>query len=114
MNILKTSKELTVRERYKLTMDPGVKKMKNAIGSRVDVAAYCIYADEDKDGKPQEILSIMTPEGEVFATNSPTFKRDFEKMVDVFTDGGETLDAIKVISGESKNGREFITCTLAD
>lgn len=114
MKIINVSKELNVKERYKLTMDPAVQKMKSAVGSRIDIAAYALYEDEDKDGNPQEILSILTPEGETFATNSPTFKRDFFKMVDVFGEAGETLEAVAVISGNSKNGREFITCTLAD
>lgn len=53
----------------------------------------------------------MTPEGEVFGTNSATFIDDFEKMAALFGPGG--VDAIEVVSGTSKAGREFITCAYA-
>ncbi len=113
MNIIKTSKELNVRERYAMTMSPAMQKMRNCVDQRLDVAAWCLYTDTDSDGKEQTILSILTPEGEVFATNSPTFQRDFENIVEIFADADEDFDAINIISGTSKAGREFITCTLA-
>jgi hypothetical protein len=60
--------------------------------------------------RTKTILSIVTPENEVFATNSPTFKEDFLKMQEMFADCGEEVHSVKVISGTSKAGREFITC----
>ena len=62
----------------------------------------------------QEVLAIMTPDGEIFATNSPTFKEDFFQMQELFQDMGETVHAISVISGISKAGREFISCAYED
>lgn len=110
MIIIKTSKELTKRESYKLTMDPAIKKMKDFIGVQIDVAAYCLYKDmNDKDGKEVEVLSIMDKDGGVCATNSDTFKRDFQNIADLM-DGEDYT--IEIISGQSKAGREFITCTL--
>ena len=113
MNITRTSKELTAQERYFLTMAPSVQKMKDAISQEIEVAAFCVYEDTNSKGEEQTILSIATPENEVFATNSPTFMEDFLKMYDMFTDCGETITKVKVISGESKAGREFITCVYA-
>ena len=43
--------------------------------------------------------------------NSATFIDDFEKMAALFGPGG--VDAIEVVSGTSKAGREFITCAYA-
>ena len=114
MKIVKSSKDLSTSETYKMTMDAGIQKMREAVGSRLDIAAYCKYEDENKDGDTQTILSVMTDDGEVFATNSPTFIREFDRMVDLFKASGEDLRAIKVITGTSKAGREFITLTLAD
>lgn len=113
MNITRTSKELTAQERYFLTMAPSVQKMKDAISQEIEVAAFCVYEDTNSKGEEQTILSIATPENEVFATNSPTFIEDFLKMYDMFTDCGETITKVEVISGESKAGREFITCVYA-
>ena len=114
MEILKTSGELTAKERYFLTMAPTVQKMKDAISQRIEIANWCVYSDVNSKGEFQEILAIATPENEVFATNSKTFMDDFEKMNAVFAECGEPVKAIVVTSGTSKAGREFITCVYAD
>jgi radical SAM superfamily enzyme with C-terminal helix-hairpin-helix motif len=113
MEIIKTSKELSAQERYFLTMAPTVQKMKDAVSQRIEVASWCLYKDTNSKGEEQTILSIGTPEGDVFATNSPTFKEDFIKMQNLFADAGEAVKAIKVVNGTSKNNREFITCVFA-
>lgn len=110
MEILKTSKELTAQERYHLTMSPAVQKMKDAVSQVIEVKAYCLYKDINSKDEEQTILSIVTPENEVFATNSPTFIEDFQKMQAMFAECGEEVHAVKVMTGTSKAGREFITC----
>lgn len=114
MKITRTSKELTVKEKYMLTKAPTVQRMKNCVGQRIEIDAYAFYTDVNKDGEETEILSVLTPEGEVFATNSPTFKKDFLDMVDMFADSGEEIKAVRVVGGKSKAGRDFITCVYAD
>lgn len=110
MNIIKSTENLSPVDLYKLTMNPNAGKMKNAAGQRLEVASYALYEDVDKKtGELQQILAIQTPEGEVFATNSPTFIEEFVKMVDFFAGFGMVVDAIKVVSGVSKGGREFIS-----
>jgi hypothetical protein len=113
MTILKMSKDLSAKERYFLTQAPGVQKMKDAVSQEIEFIAWCLYLDVNSKGEEQEILSMVTPEGEVFATNSSTFKEDFQKMLDIFIDAGEYVNRIKVISGKSKADREFITCVYA-
>ena len=115
MKITDSSENLTPKEIYSLTMSPKTKKMKDAIGSRIEIAAWASYDDVNKkSGEVQEVLAIMTPEGEIFATNSPTFKDDFFQMQGLFRDMGEAVHAISVISGTSKAGREFISCAYED
>lgn len=113
MTILKLFPEnATKAQRYALTMSPKMRNMKELKGTVLDVKAWCKY--EDIDAKTEElrpILSIMTPEGEVFGTNSPTFIDDWEKMTGLFGDDG--VEAVEVICGTSKAGREFITCAYA-
>ena len=107
--IIKSNKELTKRESYKLTLDPAIKRMKDLIGVQIDVSAYCLYTDTNKDGEEVEVLSIMDKDGGVCATNSATFKKDFMNIADLMDDEEYTIE---VISGQSKAGRDFITCTL--
>lgn len=109
VKIVETSKAITRAEEYNLTLAPSIQKMADQESQVIEVAVWCLYEDEDKEGKTQALLSIMTPEGEVFATNSPTFKEDFNNMLDFF--GDEGVHSIKVISGTSKAGRTFITCS---
>lgn len=110
MTITKISKELNKKELYKMTMDAGIKKMKDYVGSIIDVYAYCIYTDfNSKDNKEVEVLSVMDTDGSVFATNSATFKKDFLNIATLME--GEEF-SVGVTSGTSKAGREFITCTL--
>lgn len=114
MNIVKASKELTAKEGYFLTMAPTVQKMKDQVSQRIEIAMWCVYEDKNAKGEDTTILSIATPENEIFATNSKTFMEDFEKMNDVFENAGEKVKAITVVSGTSKSDREFITCVYAD
>lgn len=110
MKIVKTSKALTPQEIYFLTMAPTVQKMSDAESQIIEVDSWAVYEDENSKGETQTILAIKTPENEVFATNSKTFKEDFVKMNELFNSMDETVHAIKVTSGMSKNDRKFITC----
>lgn len=110
MKIIETSKDLTAKDKYFLTMSPSVQKMKDQISQRIEVSKWCVYEDLNSKGEEQTILSIATPENEIFATNSKTFMDDFRRMVDVFAEDDIEVTAIQVISGTSKAGREFITC----
>lgn len=93
-----------------MTMDAGIKKMKDYVGSSIDVYAYCIYTDfNSKDNKEVEVLSVMDTDGSVFATNSATFKKDFLNIATLME--SEEF-SVGVTCGTSKAGREFITCTL--
>lgn len=111
MNIKKTYPEnLTNRQKYDLTMSPKTQKMSDAVGSTVEIEAWALYEDEDREGEIREILAIRSPEGEILATNSQTFKDDFFRMVDLF---GPGVSSVEIISGKSKAGRDFITCAYA-
>nr|DAJ64759.1 MAG TPA: ssDNA binding protein [Caudoviricetes sp.] len=114
MNIIKTSKEnMSVKEIYALTKSPKINKMSTAVGMILPVAAYALYEDTDKDGNTHQILSIMSDDGDVYATNSPTFEREFGDIVAICEQFGEKLDAIEIVEGTAKSGRTFITCSLA-
>ena len=115
LNIIKTGKpdgtELTKQDLYYLTKAPNAQKMSFADGSKLEIYAWCIYVDKTEDGDEREIFALRTPDGEVFATNSPTFIRSMYDILDVF-DPIE-IHAILVCSAQSKAGRTFYTAVYA-
>ena len=111
INVIRTSKDLNKTQQYFLTLAPNVKKMSDKAGEIIKVDAWCVYEDvsTSKNGeeKTSTVLSIKTPDNNVYGTNSMTFIKSFTDMVDFF-DGD--VNYILVDSGTSKNGREFIQC----
>ena len=109
-NIIEKSREFSNQELYYLTLSPKSDSMKNHVGERIDVSAWVVYEDVDKKtGEVHEVLSVLTPDYEVFSTISPTFRADFKDMAELFHNDF----AFEIISGKSKAGREFVTCALA-
>ena len=108
-NIINKSRELSNQELYLLTMSPKADSVKNHVGERVDVSAWLLFEDVDKkSGEVHSVLSVLTPENEVFCSISPTFQSDFMDMAELFHNDF----AFEVISGKSKAGREFVTSAL--
>lgn len=102
--------ELDPRTIYKMMKSPDVKKMSDADGSVLEVAAWIVYTDVDsRTGEVREILTIQTTDGEMFGTVSGVFQREFKDITEFI---GDDVGAIKVISGKSKAGRSFITCSV--
>lgn len=102
--------ELDQRTIYKMMKSPDVKKMSDAEGSILEVAAWIAYNDTDsRTGEIREILTILTTDGEMFGTVSGVFQREFKDITKFF---GDDVGSIKVISGKSKAGRNFITCSV--
>ena len=113
MEIIRKSNNLSAKELYDLTINPNAKRMREAIGGNLEVRAYAIYTDTQQD-KEVTVTSILTPDGEIFSTNSPTFGREFEKMLTMFEEMGETVHTIAVTQGRSRAGRDFTTCVYID
>ena len=99
------------RTAYKLMKSPEVKKMSEAEGSILEIESWIHYNSPDREtGEVKEVIAVATPDGELFATISNTFREEFLDMVNYF---GSDLGAIKVIAGTSKAGRKYITCSIA-
>ena len=112
--IKKSSDELTMKQMYDLTKSPEIQKVSDNDGALVQVDAWALYKDTDKDGNTREILSILDNEVGAVATNSPTFIRDFMEIIEMCTDCGVEVQHVKISSGTSKAGRKFYTCMYAD
>lgn len=112
MEVIKKFPEtMDARTAYKLMKSPEVKKMSEAEGSILQIQSWVQYNSPDREtGEVKEVIAIETPDGELFATISNTFREEFLDMVAYF---GSDLGAIKVIAGTSKAGRKYITCSIA-
>lgn len=108
MEIIEANKELTKEEIYFLTKSQEVQKMAAAADSTFNLKSWAIYLDHNTDGEEVELFSMLTEDGEIFATNSPTFIRAFREILDIF-DPAE-IKRLKVMNGTSKNNRTFVTC----
>ena len=112
MEIINSSKELNKAEKYFLTKAQNIKKMSLVKGQKLDLSVWCLYEDTNMKGEVQTIFSCMTPEGEVYATNSPSFVRCFGDILECFSK--EDVTSIQILPGTSKAGREFLTCVYAE
>nr|DAH22212.1 MAG TPA: ssDNA binding protein [Caudoviricetes sp.] len=115
MKIIKSFPEnLTMKQAYSLTRNPDSRPMKTLEGATFNIGAYAIYEDVNSKGETQEVLAVLTIEGDTFSTISATFKRDFEAIVDMANLYGADLATvdIEVFGGESKQGRHYIGCKM--
>lgn len=117
MTILnQSSAEMSTETKYRLTMSPEIEKLSNVKGKVISIKNWIQYEDvKTKDGedKKETILSIETDLGEVFATNSVTFMDTFFDMLDLFESNNEFVKYVKIGTGTSKNGRDYITAIYA-
>lgn len=115
MKIIRSKNEkISVKEKYLMSMNPEIRRMRDAEGMTVPVLNWMLYTDTDKEGNEQTLLSILSEDNVAYATNSRTFIESFATLCDMFTESGEEITAIKVIGGQSKAGRHFITCAYAE
>ena len=106
MNIFKQSSDVTPKELYLLTKSSRGHGMREVVGQKIDVAAWAIYEGvRSETGELSKICAILTPEGEVYATNSRTFTEDFEDIMDMF-DGD--VHTIQVVERKSKKNRPVL------
>lgn len=113
MVVINKSAEFTPEELYKMVLAPNGEKMTNHVGEVISCEKYVVYEDVDGNGEVRKVMSICDGET-VYATNSPTFIRDFERIRGLM----ESLDTVphhvRIERGTSKNGRNFISCVYVD
>ena len=111
IEIVKASKELSKVEMYLMTVSPamiGINSLED--GDQIHVSAYAYYRNVKETGEVVDLLSILTPDNQVYVTSSDTFKSSFEDIETIFE--GEEFTIVKM-SRTSKAGRKYIICTLA-
>lgn len=110
MTITSTSREFTKVETYLMTVAPSIKSMKDVPDNTViPVDGMLTFTDEKEDGEVVDILSIITPDKEVYSCQSATFKKSLEDIINIMD--GNAFSIVKV-SGKTKAGRDYINCIL--
>ena len=112
--IIKSNKELNTYEKYDLINSPAISALKTLENREIiGVGNWCIYSTTDDNGLTMEILSIQDSfTGMVYAGQSETFRAEFEKILDMVSDMGETDFYIEALVRKSKAGRDYLICAL--
>ncbi len=114
MKIIASANVTSAAQMYNLTKSPERKKMSETKNTTVEMVRWAVYTGLDKNDAEIELMSIETPDGTVYCTNSPTFIREFMDAYTMFNDMGEHFDKLKVIEAKSKANRPYLTCAVAE
>ena len=111
IEITSMSQEFDSIDKYLLTVSPTIKTIKELDdGFKIPVVGFLEFTDvKEATGEEVEILSIMTPDKEVYSCQSKTFKRSFKDIFNVME--GKPFTIIKT-SGINRSGRPFVNCIL--
>lgn len=108
MKIIGSRNVNDIETRYLMTMNPEIMRMRDVEGETIEFVSWLRYQPDEASSS---VLSILTPDGQVYATNSQTFIQAFEDIESLFAlEENETFHMLKVIGGTSKAGRHYITC----
>lgn len=116
---LKMGAPLTGMDKYRYSQGAENIKLKDVSGEKLTVKNYSTMLQKEIDeesgevGEEKLLLAIEDMDGRVYVTNSGTAREAFTNIVDFLSDDGITTGFdIKVVTGKSKNDREFVTVTL--
>lgn len=110
MEIIRQTREFSKVERYLMTLSDNVISVKDIVdGAQIEVAGVLEYVDTNSKGETVEIMSIITPTNEAYATQSATFKRNVNDMLELFD--GEPFK-IEKRTGVTKAGRDYVWASL--
>lgn len=110
MQIIKSFPEtLSMRDVVKLTQAKSTKKMLDAAGSVLEPKCWVLSEDTDRNGETKTAL-VLEADGELFGTISGTF---IDTFIGLFELLGPDMGPVRVVSGQTRNGRTYVTCELA-
>lgn len=112
MNEIKeASRDFNEVETYLMTISPAIKSLKDVPDdTHIPVDGVMIFEDiKETTGEVTEVMSIITPDKDVYCCQSATFKRSIKDIMKIM--GDKPFTVVKT-SGVTKAGRDFINCTL--
>lgn len=115
MNIIAKSASVTsAHDLYALTQAPDREKLTTVKGDTLTLASWVLYTDGNNKGDEVTLMAMTTVDGKAYCTNSATFCKDFGNAVEMYKQFGEEFTKIQVVTGTSKNGREYIACKVVE
>lgn len=115
MNIIKKSGNLTMAEMYRLTKSPEIAKLSTVKGQEIEIERFIVHEDPDQNGEIVTVAAFETAQGELFASNSRTFTRDFLDIIAMCEEANAPLPKkIKVLEKTGKTGRNYIQCAYIE
>lgn len=109
INVTAASQEFDKVQQYRLTMGSGIKSIKDLPDETIiNVTGWLEYDVTDERGT-KHLLSLMDDENHIYATVSQTFTDEFHAMESIM---GELPISIMKLSGTTKAGRQYVTCTF--
>lgn len=116
---LKSGAPLTGMDKYRYSQGAENIKLKDVAGEKITVKNYATMLQKSINEESGEVddekilLAIEDTDSRVYVTNSATAREAFTNIVEFLADDGVTTGFdIKVVTGKSKNEREFVTVTL--
>lgn len=111
IDIKSKTREFNEVEMYLMTIAPSIVSIKDLEdGTKITVDGVLCFDDvKETTGEAVELMSIITPDKQVYACQSKTFKCSIEDISSIMKDKQFTV--IKT-SGKTKAGRDFINCVL--
>lgn len=111
VEIKTVSREFTEVEQYLMTIAPSIQSAKDVEdGTRITVDGVMEFTDiKENTGEAVDVMSIITPDKQVYSCQSATFKRSIRDISNIMK--GKEFTVIKT-SGKTKAGRDFINCVL--
>ncbi len=111
LKIITSSPNTTSETTMKLVFPANPIKFKDCIGASIDITDYVQFEENDTEtGEIKSILSVMDSDGRIYASNSPSFQKDFFTTRDLCEQLNIEFKTIEIYSGTSKKGRTFIYC----
>lgn len=116
---LKSGEVLSGIDKYRYSQGAENIKLKDVAGNKIVVKNYATMLQKNIEEESGEVtdekilLAIEDADGKVYVTNSATAREAFTNIVEFLSDDNVTTGfEIKVVTGKSKNDREFVTVTL--
>lgn len=106
-------------DKYRYSQGADNIKLKDVAGKKITVKNYATMLQKNIEEESGEVtdekllLAIEDTDGKVYVTNSATAREAFVNIIEFLADDSVTTGFdIKVVTGKSKNDREFVTVTL--
>ena len=110
VEVKRMSREFTEVEIYLMTLDNDITSCKDLKdGTEIEVDGFIEYTDTKENGKSEDVFSILSTDGKVYACTSKTFARNVQDIANIFKGGKFTI--VKK-SGKTKADKPFIMASL--